>query len=213
MPLVITKEWRFHPSPSNARRHHIPCARLDHRVPQGRVLSRQGPFLYPIRPVCSWAYGRKRECNRPSNQNHPQHVLQPHLCDWRGEEAFASNATAKVEFHSEGNGKFRAASLPFKATGHTTRITFYSSFYHVKADDAGSLCGPVTLGSIPSGLVLIWEQKISVSLFVSARSLPSWCILWLCIQHVFVFFISVPFCRCFELLTMMTKLFVWNERT
>lgn len=58
-------------------------------------------------------------------------------------EAFASNATVKVEFHSKGNGMFRAASVPFKATALRTRITFYSSYYHVKADDTGSLCGPI----------------------------------------------------------------------
>lgn len=58
-------------------------------------------------------------------------------------EAFASNATTKVEFHSKGNGTFKAASLRFKAMGPRTRITFYSSYYHVKVDDTGSFCGPV----------------------------------------------------------------------
>ena len=58
-------------------------------------------------------------------------------------EAFASNATAKVPFHSKGNGMFLAASLPFKAMGNRTRITFYSSYYHMKAGDTGSFCGPI----------------------------------------------------------------------
>ncbi|KAG0468839.1 hypothetical protein HPP92_018167 [Vanilla planifolia] len=58
-------------------------------------------------------------------------------------EAFAANATSKVPFHSIGAGQFVAANLQFKASGIRTRITFFSSFYHTKVNDLGSLCGPV----------------------------------------------------------------------
>ncbi|XXG56489.1 hypothetical protein AAC387_Pa03g3883 [Persea americana] len=58
-------------------------------------------------------------------------------------EAFAVNETAKVQFHSHGKGEHRVASIKFKAIGARTRITFFSSFYHTKIDDTGSLCGPI----------------------------------------------------------------------
>ncbi|GMI95738.1 hypothetical protein like AT3G08030 [Hibiscus trionum] len=58
-------------------------------------------------------------------------------------EAFAAKHTAKVPFTSRGKGEFKGASLTFKANAARTRITFYSSYYHTKTDDFGSLCGPV----------------------------------------------------------------------
>ncbi|CAI9103029.1 OLC1v1001443C1 [Oldenlandia corymbosa var. corymbosa] len=58
-------------------------------------------------------------------------------------EAFAAGATVKVPFQSVGKGQFKSASLKFKAISDRTRITFYSSFYHQKIDDYGTLCGPV----------------------------------------------------------------------
>ncbi|KAF3778247.1 hypothetical protein EJ110_NYTH32667 [Nymphaea thermarum] len=58
-------------------------------------------------------------------------------------EAFAGKQTLKVPFESKGLGVFKAASLKFTAVGETTRITFFSSFYHTKANDPASLCGPV----------------------------------------------------------------------
>ncbi|KAJ0982673.1 hypothetical protein J5N97_010928 [Dioscorea zingiberensis] len=58
-------------------------------------------------------------------------------------EAFAANATVKVPFESHGKGRFVAGSLKFNAIGSRTRITFFSSFYHTKDHDVGSLCGPV----------------------------------------------------------------------
>ncbi|KAE8679828.1 putative Cation proton exchanger [Hibiscus syriacus] len=58
-------------------------------------------------------------------------------------EAFAAKQTAKVPFTSRGKGEFKAASLVFKADSARTRITFYSSYYHTKSNDFGSLCGPV----------------------------------------------------------------------
>ncbi|PKA54269.1 hypothetical protein AXF42_Ash000102 [Apostasia shenzhenica] len=58
-------------------------------------------------------------------------------------EAYAANSTLKFPFHSRGNGRFSLAYLKFKPLGPRTRITFFSSFYHTKLNDPGSLCGPV----------------------------------------------------------------------
>jgi hypothetical protein len=58
-------------------------------------------------------------------------------------EAFAAKDTFKVPFKSEGKGRFKTASFKFKALSIRTRITFFSSFYHTRVDDFGSLCGPV----------------------------------------------------------------------
>lgn len=58
-------------------------------------------------------------------------------------EAFAAKETVKVPFHSKGKGGFKVGSLKFKAIDARTRITFFSSFYHTRVDDPGSLCGPV----------------------------------------------------------------------
>ncbi|KAJ8748804.1 hypothetical protein K2173_011360 [Erythroxylum novogranatense] len=58
-------------------------------------------------------------------------------------EAFAAKDTVKVPFTSQGKGTFKTASFKFKAIAARTRITFYSSYYHTRIDDFGSLCGPV----------------------------------------------------------------------
>jgi len=58
-------------------------------------------------------------------------------------EAFAAKDTFKVPFKSEGKGKFITVSFKFKAIAPRTRLTFYSSYYHTRIDDYGSLCGPV----------------------------------------------------------------------
>ncbi|KAM7509022.1 hypothetical protein LguiA_019475 [Lonicera macranthoides] len=58
-------------------------------------------------------------------------------------EAFAAKNTLQVPFKSEGKGKFVSASLKFVAISKSTRITFFSSFYHTRVDDYGALCGPV----------------------------------------------------------------------
>ncbi|KAK9283823.1 hypothetical protein L1049_012161 [Liquidambar formosana] len=58
-------------------------------------------------------------------------------------EAFAANDTMKVPYKSHGKGGFKTVSFKFKATSIRTRITFYSSFYHTRVDDFGSLCGPI----------------------------------------------------------------------
>ncbi|XP_059651877.1 protein DUF642 L-GALACTONO-1,4-LACTONE-RESPONSIVE GENE 2-like [Cornus florida] len=58
-------------------------------------------------------------------------------------EAFAAKDTLKVPFKSEGKGRFKTASFKFKATAARTRLTFFSSYYHTRVDDFGSLCGPI----------------------------------------------------------------------
>ncbi|KAI3984396.1 hypothetical protein MKX01_011350 [Papaver californicum] len=58
-------------------------------------------------------------------------------------EAFAANDKFGVPFVSTGKGGFKTATFNFKATAARTRLTFYSSFYHTRIDDFGSLCGPV----------------------------------------------------------------------
>ncbi|XP_010257157.1 PREDICTED: uncharacterized protein LOC104597377 [Nelumbo nucifera] len=58
-------------------------------------------------------------------------------------EAFAAKETLKVPYESHGKGGFKTASFKFKAIEPRTRITFYSSFYHTRVDDYGSLCGPI----------------------------------------------------------------------
>uniref|UniRef100_A0A1D1ZF49 UDP-3-O-acylglucosamine N-acyltransferase n=1 Tax=Anthurium amnicola TaxID=1678845 RepID=A0A1D1ZF49_9ARAE len=58
-------------------------------------------------------------------------------------EAFAAKDVLRVPFASAGKGRFKAATLAFKAISARTRITFFSSFYHTKVADPGSLCGPI----------------------------------------------------------------------
>ncbi|KAG7018074.1 hypothetical protein SDJN02_19940 [Cucurbita argyrosperma subsp. argyrosperma] len=58
-------------------------------------------------------------------------------------EAFAAKDTLKVPFQSQGKGLYKTAILKFKAISPRTRITFFSSYYHTRTDDFGSLCGPV----------------------------------------------------------------------
>ncbi|RYR25773.1 hypothetical protein Ahy_B02g059773 isoform E [Arachis hypogaea] len=64
------------------------------------------------------------------------YTLERHV-EWRDWER------VKVPFKSEGKGNFRTVSFKFKAVAPRTRLTFYSSFYHTRIDDYGSLCGPV----------------------------------------------------------------------
>ncbi|KAI3510854.1 hypothetical protein L1887_17991 [Cichorium endivia] len=58
-------------------------------------------------------------------------------------EAFAAKENLKVPFKSEGKGKWKTVSMKFKAISSRTRVSFHSSYYHTRADDTVSLCGPV----------------------------------------------------------------------
>ncbi|XP_009591297.1 BIIDXI-like protein At5g11420 [Nicotiana tomentosiformis] len=58
-------------------------------------------------------------------------------------EAFAGQITLRVPYESKGNGGFKRAKLRFKAVSERTRVRFLSTYYHMKSDHSGSLCGPV----------------------------------------------------------------------
>ncbi|XWS20375.1 hypothetical protein CRYUN_Cryun31cG0096100 [Craigia yunnanensis] len=58
-------------------------------------------------------------------------------------EAFAGKDKVKFSYNSKGKGGFKRAILPFKAESTRTRVMFYSTFYTMKSDNSGSLCGPV----------------------------------------------------------------------
>ncbi|WJX74846.1 Protein DUF642 L-GALACTONO-1,4-LACTONE-RESPONSIVE GENE 2 [Trifolium repens] len=58
-------------------------------------------------------------------------------------EAFAGRDTVQVPYQSKGKGGFVKGKLRFKAVTSRTRIRFLSTFYTMKNDNSGSLCGPV----------------------------------------------------------------------
>lgn len=58
-------------------------------------------------------------------------------------EAFAGRKSVSVQFTSHGKGWFKNASLNFQAVSQSTRIRFWSPFYHTKLYDFGHICGPV----------------------------------------------------------------------
>ncbi|MED6124340.1 L-GALACTONO-1,4-LACTONE-RESPONSIVE protein 2 [Stylosanthes scabra] len=58
-------------------------------------------------------------------------------------EAFAGKDTVQVPYNSKGKGGFVRGKLRFKAVTTRTRIRFLSTYYTMKNDNSGSLCGPV----------------------------------------------------------------------
>ncbi|KAI9160964.1 hypothetical protein LWI28_013228 [Acer negundo] len=58
-------------------------------------------------------------------------------------EAYAGKDTIKVPYESKGKGGFKKAILKFKAVSTRTRVMFLSTYYTMKNDNSGSLCGPV----------------------------------------------------------------------
>lgn len=58
-------------------------------------------------------------------------------------EATAGSSVLRVPYESKGIGGFKRGGLKFKAVSNRTSIRFSSSFYHMKSDNTGSLCGPV----------------------------------------------------------------------
>ncbi|KAL0463911.1 UNVERIFIED_CONTAM: hypothetical protein Slati_0278700 [Sesamum latifolium] len=58
-------------------------------------------------------------------------------------EATAGKVILQVPYESKGAGGFKRAKLRFKAISTRTRIRFLSTYYHMKSDNSGSLCGPV----------------------------------------------------------------------
>lgn len=58
-------------------------------------------------------------------------------------EAYAGRDTVKVPYTSKGKGGSVRGKLRFKAVSERTRVMFLSSFYTMRSDNSGSLCGPV----------------------------------------------------------------------
>ncbi|CAI0422506.1 unnamed protein product [Linum tenue] len=58
-------------------------------------------------------------------------------------EAYAGNNKVQVTYQSQGKGGFKSGVLQFKAVKDRTRITFMSSYYTMKNDHTGALCGPL----------------------------------------------------------------------
>lgn len=58
-------------------------------------------------------------------------------------EAAAGKEIFQVPYESKGVGGFKHAKLRFKAISTRTRVRFLSSYYHMKSDNSGSLCGPM----------------------------------------------------------------------
>ncbi|MED6120509.1 L-GALACTONO-1,4-LACTONE-RESPONSIVE protein 2 [Stylosanthes scabra] len=58
-------------------------------------------------------------------------------------EAFAGKDTVQVPYQSKGKGGFIRGKLRFKAVSTRTRVRFLSTYYTMKNDNSGSLCGPV----------------------------------------------------------------------
>ncbi|KAA8540458.1 hypothetical protein F0562_024623 [Nyssa sinensis] len=58
-------------------------------------------------------------------------------------EAFAGKVALQVPYESKGTGGFKRANLRFTAVTTHTRVRFLSTYYTMKSDNSGSLCGPV----------------------------------------------------------------------
>ncbi|KAL8458092.1 hypothetical protein ACS0TY_035824 [Phlomoides rotata] len=58
-------------------------------------------------------------------------------------EATAGTSVLRLPYESKGIGGFKRGALKFKAFSNRTSIRFSSSFYHMKSDNTGTLCGPV----------------------------------------------------------------------
>ncbi|XP_068648089.1 protein TEEBE-like [Aristolochia californica] len=109
-----------------------------YNVPFGRaaielVAGRESAIAQVLRTVANATYNLSFVIGDAKNGCHGSMLV----------EAFAADKTVKVPYSSTGKGGYKAASLVFKAATARTRITFFSSFYHTKVDDLGTLCGPV----------------------------------------------------------------------
>ena len=107
-------------------------------VPSGNyaielVAGRESAIAQVIRTVANKFYLLKFLVGDAKNGCHGSMVV----------EAFAAKDTVKVPHESQGKGAFKSGTLKFKATATRTRITFFSTYYHTKKNDFGSLCGPV----------------------------------------------------------------------
>lgn len=97
------------------------------------VAGRESAIAQVIRTVPNKAYNLGFDIGDAKNNCHGTMFV----------EVYAGNQTETVPFESAGKGESISTSWQFTATGARTRITFFSSYYHLKADNSGSLCGPV----------------------------------------------------------------------
>uniref|UniRef100_A0ACD5ULW3 Uncharacterized protein n=1 Tax=Avena sativa TaxID=4498 RepID=A0ACD5ULW3_AVESA len=107
-------------------------------VPHGQravelVAGRESAIAQVIRTVPGRAYNLSFAIGDARNGCHGAMLVH----------ALAGNATTAVPFASSGGGGSKQADLRFVASGHRTRVTFFSSYYHTSARDGISLCGPV----------------------------------------------------------------------
>lgn len=107
-------------------------------VPQGRraielVAGRESAIAQVARTIAGKIYTLSFAVGDASNSCEGSMIV----------EAFAGKDTVKVPYESKGKGGFKRAVLKFVAVSNRTRITFYSTFYHMRSDDFSSLCGPV----------------------------------------------------------------------
>lgn len=58
-------------------------------------------------------------------------------------EVSAGKDTIRVPYESKGKGGYKRSLMKFIAVKDRTRIRFLSTFYTMKSDNSGSLCGPV----------------------------------------------------------------------
>ncbi|KAL8155029.1 protein TEEBE-like [Apium graveolens] len=108
------------------------------KVPSGRaaielVAGRESAIAQIIRTVPKKVYSLTFTVGDAENNCHGSMMI----------EAFAAKEMFKVPFTSQGKGLSKTETFKFTAVSDRTRLTFFSSFYHTKAGDIGSLCGPV----------------------------------------------------------------------
>ncbi|XP_051124575.1 uncharacterized protein LOC127246947 [Andrographis paniculata] len=107
-------------------------------VPAGKaavelVAGRESAIAQVVRTVPNRAYKLSFSVGDARNDCHGSMMV----------EAFAAKAAMKAPFKSEGKGKFETYAFEFTAVSNRTRLTFFSSFYHTRVHDYGTLCGPV----------------------------------------------------------------------
>ncbi|GFP92086.1 hypothetical protein PHJA_001352700 [Phtheirospermum japonicum] len=107
-------------------------------VPSGKsavelVAGRESAICQIIRTIPNKPYNLKFIIGDAKNECHGDMMVA----------AFAAKSKMEAPFKSEGKGKFQAFSFKFTAISNRTRLTFFSSFYHTRVSDYGTLCGPV----------------------------------------------------------------------
>ncbi|GAA0150472.1 hypothetical protein LIER_37121 [Lithospermum erythrorhizon] len=109
-----------------------------HSVPQGQravelVAGRESALAQIVRTIPGKFYSLTFSIGDAKNSCHGSMVV----------EVAAGKAVVQVPYTSAGKGGFIHSQMKFKAVSTRTRIRFLSSFYHMKSDNSGSMCGPV----------------------------------------------------------------------